>query len=127
MQEMSLYEYAVIRWVPRVEREEFLNIGVLVYCPSLQFLELRFYMNEAKMSVFCPDTDFELLRKQLAAFEQICSGASTGGMIARQPLHYRFRWLAANRSTIIQFSKIHPGFCTDPGQTLTHLLLQLVS
>jgi hypothetical protein len=126
MQDQYLFEYAVIRLVPRVEREEFLNIGVLLYCPAKDFLELRYHVDEAKARAFCPDTDLAFVCKQLDAFEAISRGGREGGAIARQPLSYRFRWLSANRSTIIQFSKVHPGFCENPERTLSLLFEKLV-
>lgn len=121
-----LFEYAVIRLVPRVEREEFINIGVILYCASFKFLDLNYHLNEEKLKVFCRDTNLRELRTRLRGFEKICTGDNDGGPIAKLPIASRFRWLAASRSTIIQTSDIHPGLCVDATETLNKLMIQLV-
>jgi hypothetical protein len=126
MPENHLFEYAVIRVVPRVEREEFLNVGVILYCSSQRFLASRFTLNEERLHAFCEHTDIREVREHLRAFEQIAQGSTGGGPIARLGLAERFRWLTATRSTVVQASKVHPGLCADPGLTLTRLHDQLV-
>lgn len=126
MQENHLFEYAVIRVVPRVEREEFINAGVILYCRQQRFLKVLYKLDEKRLGAFCKDLDPAELEKYLSAFEQICTGSTEGGPIARLDIASRFRWLTATRSTIVQTSKVHPGFCTDPGEMLERLYEQLV-
>jgi hypothetical protein len=126
MQEKHLFEYAVLRVVPCVEREEFLNVGVILYCSSRGFLQTVFHLNEDRLRAFAGEIDLAELQERLKAFEQICAGGKNGGTIGRFPLASRFRWLTATRSTIVQTSPVHPGLCADPQETLTKLLQQLV-
>jgi len=126
MQEHHLFEYAVIRAVPRVEREEFLNIGVILYCPKLKFLQCIYTVDTERLQAFCKQLDVEELTKNLYAFEQICTGTAQGGPIGKLDTASRFRWLTATRSTVVQASKVHPGFSTDPSATLLRLHTQLV-
>jgi hypothetical protein len=122
----QLFEYAVIRIVPRVEREEFLNVGVVLYCRDENFLQVKYFVSEEKLRVFCDLTEIVQLREYLAAFEGICNAALTAGPIARLDMPSRFRWLTATRSTVVQTSKVHPGLCADAGGTLDRLYEQLV-
>jgi hypothetical protein len=126
MQQQHLFEYAVIRIVPRVEREEFLNVGVIVYCSKLQFLQSRFDINRERLSAFCSKLDLEQVEENLHAFERICAGGNGAGPIGKLDMSSRFRWLTATRSTVLQSSKVHPGFCDDPSETLDSLYRQLV-
>lgn len=126
MQENNLYEYAVIRVVPQVERQEFLNVGVMLYCPKLKFLECLYAVDEGRLCSFSTRVDIEDIKAHLESFAQICRGSKNGGPIARLDMPSRFRWLSATRSTVVQTSKVHPGLCTDPGQTLEKLYAQLV-
>src|SRR5690606_17647561 len=126
MQDKHLYEYAVIRFVPRVEREEFLNIGVVLFCPKQRFLEAAFTLDEKRLGLFSKTFDIQEVENNLRAFERICLGGEEGGAIGLLPLADRFRWLTATRSTIIQCSKVHPGFCEIPGKTLLKLHKELV-
>lgn len=121
-----LFEYAVIRVVPRVEREEFLNVGVILYCYKQKFLQSQITLNEEKLSVFTGDLDLEELKAHLHSFEKICLGGKQGGPIGLLDLASRFRWLTAMRSTVVQTSRVHPGLCKDAGETLIHLHQQLV-
>jgi hypothetical protein len=121
-----LFEYAVIRIVPRVEREEFLNAGVVVYCAKRNFLKIRFRINEKRISAFCESACIEEIREHLVAFEKICAADKDAGPIAKLPIAERFRWLTATRSTVVQASKVHPGFCDDPDEKLDQLFTQLV-
>jgi hypothetical protein len=126
MQEKHLFEYAVLRVVPRVEREEFLNVGVVLYCKTLKFLGSVFVLDRNRLQIFSPLADFEEIETYLGAFEKICSGFPEGGPIARLDPASRFRWLTANRSTVLQISKVHPGLCVDAAETLQKLYTQLV-
>lgn len=126
MQQNNLFEYAVVRVVPRVEREEFLNVGVIVYCPKLKFLQTLYTINEERLEIFCKQIDKQELKQNLQAFERICNGGENAGPIGRLDAPSRFRWLTATRSTILQTSKVHPGFCIDPLETLNKLYAQLV-
>ncbi|MBD2721542.1 MULTISPECIES: DUF3037 domain-containing protein [Hymenobacter] len=123
---MHLYEYAVLRVVPRVEREEFMNVGVVLLCRAQGFLQVRCAVPEARLRAFAPGLDLDEVAARLHAFERICQGRATGGTIGQLPLAERFRWLTAMRSTIVQTSPVHPGLCADAGQTLARLLEQLV-
>jgi hypothetical protein len=126
MQETHLFEYAVIRVVPRVDREEFLNVGVILYCSSLKFLGLRCSQQSNRLHTLDPKLDLEELDHHLHALSSITLGEETGGAIGRLDMASRFRWLTATRSTILQTSKVHPGLCTDPDATLEELFKKLV-
>ena len=126
MPDKHLFEYAVLRVVPRVEREEFLNVGVIVYCRSLGFLQTRHELPEAKLRIIAPDLDLAEVGARLQAFERICQGRAAGGTIGQLSIAERFRWLTATRSTVVQTSPVHPGLCTDAAETLARLLAQLV-
>ncbi|PVY39435.1 DUF3037 domain-containing protein [Pontibacter virosus] len=126
MQERHLFEYAVIRVVPRVEREEFLNVGVILLCNSRGFLQIRYILNEARLQAAFGELDMEELRARLQAFEKVCAGRREGGPIGQLGTASRFRWLTANRSTIVQTSAVHPGLCLDPAETLEKLHRELV-
>ena len=123
---MHLFEYAVLRVVPRVEREEFLNVGVIVYCRPLGFLQTRFELPAARLRAFAPELDLEEITARLHAFERICQGRAAGGTIGQLPIAERFRWLTATRSTVVQSSPVHPGLCADAAETLARLHAQLV-
>jgi len=126
MQQTHLFEYAVVRVVPKVEREEFLNVGVILYCAKLNFLQVMYSLNEERLQIFCTQIDKQELMQNLQSVERICKGSEDAGPIGRLDIAGRFRWLTATRSTIIQTSKVHPGFCTDPAETLSRLYTQLV-
>jgi hypothetical protein len=126
MQERDLYEYAIIRVVPRVEREEFMNIGVIVFCAKQRFLEVVFHLDRERLAAFCPETDLEELQLHLKALQRICSGEKEAGPIAQLDRPSRFRWLTATRSTVIQASKVHPGFCMDAAATLEKIYRTMV-
>lgn len=126
MQEKQLFEYAVIRAVPRVEREEFLNVGVILYCSGRRFLQARFHVDDSRLLALHEEADLNELRLRLDAFDRICAARPDGGPIALLPPASRFRWLTAARSTILQTSPVHPGLCIDPLETLERLFAQLV-
>lgn len=126
MPENHLFEYAIIRIVPRVEREEFFNVGVVLFCKKLDFLEVKYVLPEEKIRLFCEMLQMEELKEYLSSFEKICRGTADGGPIALLDKASRFRWLTATRSTVLQTSKVHPGLCDDPEQALQRLFDQLV-
>ena len=126
MQEKHLFEYAVLRVMPRVEREEFLNVGVILYCASKGFLCTKADLNEARLLAFAPNLDLAELRDRLHAFERVCKGKPDGGTIGQLPIASRFRWLTATRSTVVQTSPVHPGLCINPEETLEKLFRNLV-
>ncbi|WP_347159348.1 DUF3037 domain-containing protein [Pontibacter chitinilyticus] len=126
MQEKHLFEYAVIRVVPCVEREEFVNVGVIVYCAAKGFLKTVYELEERRLCSFSDKLDMQELQERLHAFERICAGRKEGGTIGSLPIASRFRWLAATRSTVVQTSPVHPGLCTDPQETLEKLYSRLV-
>lgn len=127
MPNKHLFEYAVIRVVPRVEREEFLNVGVILYCSAQGFLQTKFVLKELRLRAFCGELDIDELHERLCAFEKICAGRREGGLIGQLPISGRFRWLTATRSTVVQTSPVHPGLCADAGETLADLFTKLVS
>lgn len=120
------FEYAVVRVVPQVEREEFLNVGVVLFCAKEKFLQFRYQLNEARLQAFCPQVDIEEVREYLSAFEKVCSGIESAGLIASLPMAQRFRWLTSTRSTIVQTSKVHPGLCTNANEMLEKIYKQQV-
>ena len=126
MQDKNLFEYAVIRIVPRVERKEFLNVGVVLYCADQKFLQAVFEINEPRVLAFYPDTNIALLHSYLCAFKLICAGDIAGGPISQLPIAERFRWLTAARSTMLQTSSVHSGLCLDAKETLEKLYNRLV-
>lgn len=126
MQEKHLFEYAVIRIVPHVEREEFLNAGAVLYCSRKKFLEVKFEVNETRIRAFCEKMDVAEIQGYLNSFERICKGGHGAGPIGQLTIAERFRWLTATRSTIVQTSKVHAGFCADPHEMLQRLYEQMV-
>ena len=126
MQGTNLFEYAVIRVVPRVDREEFLNAGVILFCPSLKYLDLQIDHDGKRLQSLYPSLDLDELRQHFHAFGAIVRGDLSAGPIARFDLAGRFRWLTATRSTILQTSRVHPGLCADPAATLERLFAGLV-
>jgi hypothetical protein len=126
MQDKYLYEYAVIRVVPRVEREEFLNVGIILYCSKQGFLEASIHVNEDRFKAFSCEIEIAELKEYLHTWERICKGGKDGGPIGLLPISSRFRWLTATRSTIVQTSKTHPGFCNNATETLESLFQALV-
>jgi len=127
MQEPQLYEYAVIRLVPRVEREEFLNVGVVLYIASRKVLSVKFHLDARRLEAFSNTVNIAEIHQYLESFERICKGGEGSGPIGALPLAQRFRWLTATRSTVVQLSKVHTGFCSDPEKTLSLLYAQFVS
>src|ERR1700761_8180027 len=106
MQDKDLFEYAVIRVVPRVDREEFLNVGVVLYCPKQKYLELIYTLDLGRLRGFAPELDIEELEGHLRAFAEVVRGGASGGPIGQLDTASRFRWLTAQRSTILQTSQV---------------------
>ena len=121
-----MFEYAVIRIMPCVEREEFFNAGVIVYCPTQKFLQTIFTLQEERLRIFSGKLNVTEVEERLRAFEKVCTGGRQGGTIGRLPIASRFRWLTATRSTVVQTSPVHPGLCRDARETLIKLYQQLV-
>ena len=126
MQEKFLYEYAVIRVLPVVEREEFLNVGIIVFCKKANFIKVYFNVNQDKLNCFSNDVDIEELFLNLASMQKIADGNKEAGLIAQQDIPSRFRWLTAVRSSAIQTSRPHPGLSNDLEQTTLKLFEELV-
>jgi hypothetical protein len=122
----SSFDYAVVRVVPRVERGEFINAGVIVFCLEHRFLEARVQVDEARLKALWPEIDVELVRNHLEAIPRICAGDATAGPIARLSQRERFHWLVSPRSTIIQVSPVHSGLCEEPGMTVEQLSRRLL-
>jgi hypothetical protein len=120
------FEYAVIRVVPRVDREEFVNVGVIVFCLENRFLKVMVELDEKRLRALSPDIDISDLRDHLQAFEKVANGVEDGGPIARLSQRERFHWLVAPRSTVIQVSPVHAGLCDNPKQTVEQLFRRLV-
>ena len=120
------YDYAVFRVVPRVEREEFVNVGVIVSCPARDFLEARVELDEQRVAALDQSLDVESIRAHLATIPAICAGGEQAGPIGQLPQRERFHWLVAPRSTTIQVSAVHTGSCSDPTEVLEHLLNTMV-
>ncbi|RRJ88980.1 DUF3037 domain-containing protein [Flavobacterium macacae] len=126
MQEKHLYEYAVIRVVPKMEREEFVNVGIILFCKRERFIKVIYKINEEKLRSFSNDLDFEQLEKNLESFEKISQGKKDGGPIAQFDVPSRFRWLTAVRSSVIQTSRPHPGLCSNLDDISLRLFTELV-
>jgi hypothetical protein len=126
MQEQHLFEYAIIRLVPRVEREEFINVGVILFCASQKYLQTAYYLPEEKLNAFACELNINEIQQRLLAFTRVCEGKKEGGPIGQFAIASRFRWLTATRSTVLQTSKVHPGFCKDAGEELQKLMEKFV-
>ncbi|MFA4868719.1 MAG: DUF3037 domain-containing protein [Pedobacter sp.] len=126
MQEKDLFEYAVIRVVPRVEREEFINTGIVVYCRKQKFLGMIYELNADKLNAFCKEIDISILKDNLCAFERICIGGDQSGTIGQLDMASRFRWLTAMRSTVIQTSRAHAGLSINARETMERLFAEMV-
>lgn len=120
------YDYAVIRVVPRVEREEFMNVGVILSCAGHDFLDARLHADRARLAAFDPALDLDLLEQHLNVIPVVCRGGAAAGSIGSLTTRQRFHWLVAPRSAMIQMSSVHSGRCDDPARTLEHLLQRMV-
>ena len=121
MQNKYTFEYAIIRIVPKVEREEFFNVGVILFSKRKKFLGIKFHINPDKLKAFSPEVELNVFNDYLKAWELICDGEPHGGRIGQMELSDRFRWLTACRSTIIQSSKTHPGLSEAPESELENI------
>jgi hypothetical protein len=126
VQDHCSYDYAVVRVVPRVDREEFVNAGVIVSCPARGFLEARIDLDADRLLALDGTVDLDTVRTNLASIPIICAGGPDAGPIGRLSPRERFHWLTAPRSTIIQTSRVHTGRCTNPGNVIEHLLQVMV-
>ena len=126
MQDKVTFEYAIIRLVPKVEREEFFNIGVILFSKRKKFLDIKFEINSNKLKAFASEIELERLNNYLNAWKLICDGTAAGGKIGELEISDRFRWLVACRSTIIQSSKTHPGLCESPEKELQDIFEKYV-
>lgn len=128
MPQKHLYEYAVIRIVPRVDREEFINAGIIMFCKKENFLKTKIYFDKQRIKILFPgieDDHINHIQNQLIAFENICNGTAKNTAIARLDAPSRFRWLTAVKSTIIQTSKVHPGLTENCQNTLDCIFKQM--
>ena len=126
MHALDHYDYAVIRVVPRVEREEFSNVGVILSCEASRYLEARIELDEARLRALAPDLDIESVSRHLQAVTAICRGGPGTGPIGQLPPRARFHWLTAKRSSILQTSPVHTGKCSDMDAIMEHLLRRMV-
>lgn len=126
MPEKHLYEYAVIRVLPRVDREEFMNVGVILYCAPKSFLRAECSIDAKRLKIFAGRADLIELDEHLSSLCRICTGGDDSGPIGRLSIGERFRWLTAPRSTIVQTSAVHTGLTANPAETLAELLSKLV-
>ena len=122
----KIYDYAVIRVVPRVDRAEFVNAGVILACQDASFLEARLELDDARVLALDPDADLALIREHLAAIAAICVGGKRAGPLGTLSRRERFDWLTAPRSALIQTSPVHTGRCSDPAAALEALMQKMV-
>jgi len=124
------FDYAILRVVPRVEREEFVNVGVIVFCLENRLLQAKVHVDETRLRALWPTLDVETVRQHVNAVMRICAGDETAGAIASLPLRERFHWLVSPRSAMMQTSPVHTGICTDEdgrsGELVERLFRQLV-
>ncbi|WP_202839638.1 DUF3037 domain-containing protein [Luteimonas saliphila] len=126
MRAVEFYDYAAIRLVPRVERGEFINVGILLSCAARGHLDVRIELDEARALALDPSLDLALVRRLLGAIEAVCRGGADAGPIGLLPPRARFHWLTAQRSAILQTSPVHGGKCADLDATMEHLLQRMV-
>lgn len=126
MQDRVTYEFVVVRFVPVVEREEFLNVGVILFSKRKKYLKMKYTIDGKRLEAFSKDIDLELLQNYLKAWDSICLGTPHGGVIGEFEKADRFRWLAATKSTMLQCSRPHPGLCSDPDFELEDLFTRFV-
>ncbi len=126
MQGQASFDYAVIRIVPRVERAEFINAGVIVFARTLRYLDARAHLDLERLRTLFPEADIAEIERHLLLIPKICAGGVGAGPIGELPQHERWHWLVAPRSTVIQTSEVHSGICTDPAKELEHLMKSFV-
>lgn len=122
----SSFEYAVIRVVPHVERGEFINAGIVLYCRGRSFLDARVSLDESRLQALAPFADAAEIARYLDAFARIARGEPDAGPIAKLTQRERFHWLISPRSTVLQISPAHAGLCSDPAAMLEHLMATVV-
>lgn len=127
MRALASYEYATVRVVPRVDREEFVNVGVIVFCLNWNFLDARVHIDEDRLRALFPSVDLGLVRRHVEAIPRICAGHADAGPIANLTARERFHWLVSPRSTMIQVSAVHSGMCESPERSLDELFQRLVA
>ena len=123
----ATFDYAILRVVPRVEREEFVNAGVVVFCLEKRYLDARILLNVDRLKALWPEVDADLVREHLEAIPRICAGDPAAGPIAKLSQRERFHWLTSPRSTIIQPSPVHTGVCDSTDGVLERLATQFLS
>lgn len=123
----SSFDYAVVRLVPRVEREEFINVGVILFCRTQRFLKARLTLEPKRLAALAPGLDRAKVQAHLDLISYICAGGVAGGPIGQQSQAERFHWLVSPRSTIVQVSPVHCGLCTNPQAALDDLFERLVA
>jgi hypothetical protein len=126
MPALASYDYAIIRVVPQVERGEFLNVGVILFCRMRRYLAIRIELDTHRLTIFAPSLDIDNVQHALEQLERVCKGGENSGPVGQLSLSERFHWLVAPRSTIIQTSPAHSGLCSHPEQTLDHLMKTMV-
>ena len=126
MHRKQVYEYAVIRVLPKVEREEFINVGIILFSKKAKYIRMMYKLDAARLNTFSTELDIDLLEESLKSFDKICLGHRDGGTIAQMDIPERFRWLTAVRSSCIQTSRPHPGFSDNMEKSLEKLFEELV-
>lgn len=126
MPAQSSFDYALVRLVPRVEREEFINVGVILFCRTKRFLDARLALDQARLATLAPDLDSTKFQEHLDLIPRLCAGGPEAGPIGCLGQAERFHWLVSPRSTVIQVSPVHCGLCTDPQAVLEYLFKRLV-
>ena len=123
----AAFEYAIIRLVPRVEREEFINVGAVLFCRTRHFLDARIALDTQRLAALAPHLDVAAIQEQLSHIRLVCIGGAAAGPIGLLPQPERFRWLVAPRSTAVQSSPVHCGLCDDPQAELDRLVTTMVA
>lgn len=127
MPERSCYDYAILRVVPRVEREEFVNAGVILFCLARDFLAARVALDRGRVAALHPEADLVTIEEHLAVIPRICAGGPDAGAIGRLSRRERFHWLVAPRSTVVQVSPVHTGLCDEPARALDDVFERMVA
>lgn len=120
------YDYAIIRVVPRVDRGEQINVGIILSCVDSDFLEMRVHLDEKRLRAIAPDVDLDAVRAGLDTLTAVCKGGTDAGPVGELPARGRFRWMVSPRSTVVQPSSVHTGRTDDPTAALQHLFESMV-
>jgi hypothetical protein len=126
VREHSSFDYAIVRVVPRVDREEFVNAGVILFCLGRDFLAARVELDAGRVRALAPDADLAAIEEHLLAIPRVCAGGPGSGPIGALSRRERFHWLVSPRSTVVQVSPVHAGLCDDPATELQHLFERMV-